>query len=215
MSQDLSSLKGNGFLKKENLLILATFSLGMIFLGIGLIQLLIHKDPSIKIESTSNQSLDVKGVSDKSSTSSKIKVDVEGEVENPGVYELASDQRISDAIEKAGGLSANADREYVAKGVNLAQKLSDGVKIYIPSIDEKVGIGGVSVGAASMVSNNPGSVNINTASQSELEALPSIGPVTAGKIISGRPYADINDLLTKKIVGQSVFGKIKDLISVY
>ena len=58
-------------------------------------------------------------------------------------------------------------------------------------------------------------VNINTASETELDALPGVGPVTAQKIISNRPYQKIDDLVSKKAVGASVFSKIKDQISIY
>lgn len=210
MSEDVSSLKGSWFLKKENLLIIATFSLGMIFLGIGLIQLLVHKDPAIKIESASG----VKGASTGKEVTTKISIDIEGSVTNPGVYELDSTVRIKDALVAAGGLSDEADRDYISKTLNLAQKLTDGVKIYIPSLGEKVEVSTPNV--STINSSNPsGSININSASQIQLESLPGIGPVTAGKIIGGRPYTDISELLSRKIVGSSVFGKIKDLISVY
>lgn len=60
-----------------------------------------------------------------------------------------------------------------------------------------------------------GTININQASESELDALPGIGPVTAQKIISNRPYQSVEDLLNKKAVGASEFAKIKDQMSVY
>lgn len=211
MLEDTSSLKDNWLLKKENLLIIATFSLGMIFLGVGLIQLLVHKDSAVKIESAS----DVKGATTVKEVATKISIDIEGAVIKPGVYDLNSTARLKDALAAAGGLSDEADREYVAKGLNLAQRLSDGVKIYIPSVGEKVEASVSSVSTGNVSSNPSGSININSASQSELEALPGIGPVTAGKIIGGRPYSDINELLSRKIVGSSVFGKIKDQISVF
>ena len=61
----------------------------------------------------------------------KITVEAAGEVEKPGVYEMTVDSRVNDLLTVAGGLSANADREWVAKNINLAQKITDGVKIYI------------------------------------------------------------------------------------
>lgn len=211
MSEDGSSLKSHWLFKKENLLIVVTFSLGMIFLGIGLIQLLAHKEPAVKIESASG----VKGASTAKENTTKISIDIEGAVISPGVYELNSSARIKDALAAAGGLSEKADRDYVSKALNLAQKLADGVKIYIPSIGEKIEASVSNVSTVTNSSNPSGSININSASQSQLEALPGIGPVTAGKIINGRPYTDINELLSRKIVGSSVFSKIKDSISVY
>ncbi len=138
----------------------------------------------------------------------KISVDVSGAVVNPGVYQLDEGQRVEDAILAAGGLSENASGEYIAKYLNMALKLSDSMKIYVPFAGEQYS-GGVGGGTVAGVQAK---VNVNTATQAELEALPGIGPVTASKIISGRPYSKIEDLLTLKIVSKSVFEKIKDSI---
>lgn len=72
-------------------------------------------------------------------------------------------------------------------------------------------MGGVS---ASGGSTSGTLVNLNSASESDLEALPGIGPSSAQKIISGRPYTSINDLTTKKIISKSVFTKIQAQITV-
>lgn len=141
-----------------------------------------------------------------------ISVDVSGAVNNPGVYKVLQTARVEDAINAAGGFNKSANQEYISKYINLAQKLVDGTKIYIPFEGEQMpaGGGGTVAGTAAI-----SKVNINSASQSELEALPGIGPVTASKIISGRQYQKIEDLLSSKIVGKSVFEKIKDSIVVY
>lgn len=143
-----------------------------------------------------------------SSASLVIHVDVAGAVENPGVYKLASGNRIQDALAIAGGLSASADRDWIEKNLNKAAKVTDGGKIYIPSIDEVI----EGKAQKNLLGVATGQVNINTASQSELENLPGVGPVTAGKIISGRPYQTTYELKTKKIVGNALFEKIKDRI---
>lgn len=139
----------------------------------------------------------------------QISVDVSGAVVDPGVYQLDENSRVEDAILIAGGLSENANGEYVSKYLNMAQKLTDGMKIYIPKAGEQYS------GGVSSVAGVKTQVNINTSTQAELEALSGIGPVTAAKVISGRPYSKIEDLLTLKIVSKSVFEKIKDSISVY
>lgn len=136
---------------------------------------------------------------------SVIKADVEGAVVSPGVYELKVNSRIQDLLIKAGGLSIEADREYVSKNINLAQKLSDGAKIYIPSVGE----------SSSNLSNLSHLININQASARDLESLPGVGPATSAKIISGRPYQTTEELISKKAVGKAVFEKIKDEITVY
>lgn len=141
-----------------------------------------------------------------------ISVDISGSIKTPGVYKLNDGDRIEDAIEAAGGFSENANQEYISKYINLAQKLVDGSKVYIPKVGEQIPIRGQ---AGSVAGATITSVNINTATQAELEALPGIGPVTASKIISDRPYQKVEELLSKKIVSKAVFEKIKDQIVVY
>ena len=144
----------------------------------------------------------------------KVTVDVSGAVATPGVYQLGTDARVEDAIRAAGGLNDKANAEYISKSLNMAQKLTDGVKLYIPfEGDPTVPVISGSAGAVSGIRTS-GIISINSASQAELEALPGIGPVTASKIISGRPYGKIEDLLNQKIVGKAVFEKIKDNISI-
>lgn len=142
-----------------------------------------------------------------------ISVDVSGAVLKPGVYQLKEGSRIEEAIAAASGFSGEANKEYISKYLNMAQKLSDGSKVYVP-VEGEAGVtvsGGGSVTGASTQAK----ININTSSQSELESLPGIGPVTASKIISARPYQETAELLNKKVVSKSVFEKIKDLVVVY
>lgn len=143
---------------------------------------------------------------------SQIKVDVAGAVEKPGVYTLALGSRIFDLLVKAGGLSASSDRDWVAKNLNQAKILADGAKIYIPSIGE-VKDGKMPNDGNNLLGISTGLLNINSASKSELETLPGVGPVTAGKIIAGRPYSSLEELKSKKAIGNSVYEKIKDLLT--
>lgn len=148
------------------------------------------------------------------SESGEAVLDIAGAVLKPGVYKLPAGSRLSDAVAQAGGFAPNADAEYISKSINLAQKVSDGAKIYIPKKGEAVqSFSSQNSGASS--SSIGGKININTASQSQLESLPGIGPVTAGKIIAARPYQGVDELLVKKIVGQKTFEKIKGDISVF
>jgi len=155
--------------------------------------------------------------SDKSAAASVssqlITVDIEGAVSKPGVYELREGSRVDDLLEYAGGLSRDADEEWVAKTLNRADFLSDGAKFFIPKK-------GASSGASETggVGNSSGTVlgtyiSVNTASEKELDSLPGVGPVTSQKIISGRPYQRLEELLEKKIVGQSVWEKIRPKIT--
>lgn len=136
----------------------------------------------------------------------KVKVDVEGAVERPGIYETANDSRIQDVLITAGGMAPKANRIYVSKNINLAQKVYDGLKIYIP---EEV----QTVSTLGNLSNIGNLVNINTATASQLDTLPGVGEATAKKIISGRPYQNISELIERHLLGQSVYDKIKDLVS--
>lgn len=142
-----------------------------------------------------------------------ISVDVSGAVKTPGVYKLKEGSRIQDAISSAGGFSGEANQEYISKYLNLAQKLSDGSKVYVPTAGEQAG--GAAGGPAVAGVETRGKVNINTATQAELEALPGIGPVTASKVISDRPYGGAEELLSKKVLSKTVFEKIKDQLVVY
>jgi len=202
---------------KKHWLPLSLGILGMIFFVYGLIGLF----PPNK---TSSEDIvfEANSANSKQTEAKTMLVDIEGAVVKPGVYKLPLESRIQDGLIAAGGLSAKADREYLAKNFNLATKLIDGAKIYIPSVAEavkgesvlKTSSEGVAVGSPRF--GEAGAlININTASQSELDTLVGIGPVTAQKIITGRPYSSINELLDKKIVNSKVFSQIKDKIATY
>ena len=92
-----------------------------------------------------------------------ISIDIEGEVKRPGVYDFSEGERISDAIEKAGGLTNDADLDWIEKNINKAAKLADGGKIYIPKKSES-GIMNIESGI-----KNTGLININIATKAELE----------------------------------------------
>jgi competence protein ComEA len=193
---------------KKNWLPLSLGILGMIFFAYGLIGLFSANNLGSDIVFEANS------VKENQAEVKTILVDIEGAVVKPGVYKLPQESRIQDAFVAAGGLSAVADRDYIAKNFNLATRLTDGAKIYVPSIGEAVN--GSAVLNASSEGVVAGSLlNVNSVSQASLEELPGIGPVTAQKIIAGRPYSSVDELLNKKIVGAKVFEQIKEKISVY
>jgi competence protein ComEA len=141
----------------------------------------------------------------------EIMVDVAGAVEKPGLYKLSSGSRIGDALVIAGGLSAAADREWVAKSINLAEVLKDGGKVYIPvkSVNQP------SSESVSQSNQKDQKVNINTASMSELDGLTGIGEARARLIMDNRPYGNIDELVSKAKIPQSVYETIKDSVSIY
>lgn len=189
--------------RKTSMGILAVLFLGifLVALGAGLF--------FFKTADSSNDDIEIISATQQGETlqGGELVVHVDGAVAHPGVYRLPPDARVNDAISVAGGLTAEADQARI----NLAAKVSDGQKIYIWAVGQKDsgvvgGTAGVSVSAL---------VNINTATEAELDKLPGVGPVTAGKIIAARPYSAAEDLLTKKAVSKSVFDKIRDLITVW
>lgn len=180
---------------------------GVILVGGGILAVLVSGRGEEKIEIISSEEIQ--------ETSKTIFVDIEGAVENPGVYELEKDSRLENLLVAAGGLSAEADREWMAKFLNLAQKLTDGAKIYIPKIGETSVSKDIQTGQTVAGETVTIKVNVNTATAAELDKLWGIGPVTAAKIIDNRPYQTVEELLTRKILKSNVYEANKDKLSVF
>jgi len=137
-----------------------------------------------------------------------ILVDVAGAVVRPGLHRLGASARVGDAIEAAGGFAPRADLDAASQSLNLAKPLEDGAKVLVPEL----GVERVPQPAAA----GDGRIDLNQAGQSELETLPGIGPVTAGKIIAARNerrFDSVRDLRTRGLVGESVFADIKSRVS--
>lgn len=154
-------------------------------------------------------------------TTAPLVVHVSGAVVNPGIYSLPDNSRVQDALEAAGGLLPDAN----PNSMNLAAYIRDGERIWVPnqiptavqnSSDEPTNPSGEN----NQEANNPSSnlININTATQAELERLPGIGPVTAGKIITYRqtfgPFTSIEDIQKVSGIGTVTFENIQSLITV-
>lgn len=155
----------------------------------------------------------------KSSSAAEVYVDVDGALVRPGVYRLKDGARVSQAIDAAGGLTAEAD----VTGLNRASKVADGQKIYVPKVGEQQTVsadGGADGGAvlASGANDVAGLVNINTASAAELQTLSGIGPSMAQSIIDERTkngaFASVDDLMRVSGIGEKKLAKIKDCICV-
>ena len=151
----------------------------------------------------------------------KIVIHITGAICNEGIYELEENSRIADAVKMAGGLKEDAD----LKQINLAYVLEDGMKINIPSKNENTNED--SNNTESYItkenlnsSNNTkiSKVNINNATQTELETLPGIGPSTALKIINYRKekgkFNKIEDIKNVNGIGENKFNKIKEFIKI-
>lgn len=138
-----------------------------------------------------------------------IYVTVSGEVKNAGMFKMTTDDRVNDAIEKAGGFTENA---YI-ENLNLAQKLTDEQFIHVMSKKEHSALTSIKEETPTFT----GVININTATVEELCKLPGIGEVTAKKIIRYReltcPYEDIMDIQNVDGIGPAKFEKIKNNIT--
>ncbi len=174
---------------------------------------------SVEREAEDALSDDAAGSSKKSSSAAEVYVDVDGAVVSPGVYRLKEGARVSQAIDAAGGLTAEAD----VTGLNRASKVADGQKIYVPKVGEQQAVtaGGGADGCAVVTSganDAAGLVNINTASAAELQTLSGIGPSMAQSIIDERtkngPFASVDDLMRVSGIGEKKLAKIKDCICV-
>ena len=154
--------------------------------------------------------------------SQTVFVHVCGAVENPGVYELAGDARVYQAVEAAGGFLPEACEEYV----NQAGALTDGTRLYIPTEDEvrELSQAGKDTLTEELLLQSDsetdpadGLVNINTASMEELCTLPGIGEGKARHIISYREstgkFEQIEDIMKVEGIKEGLFGKIRDLIT--
>ena len=178
--------------------------IGVLLIGLGGLTYFKMLQPQEKIEIISGEE----------TSGNSIFCDIAGGVEKPGMYELASGSRVENLLIASGGLSGEADREWVERNLNRAQKLVDGTKIYVPLVSQTAESEDQNSGEVSGL-NVTSKVNINAASASELDTLWGIGTVRAQDIIDNRPYQSVEELETKKIIPSNVYEKIKDQISVY
>ena len=191
----------------------------LIIMAITLIYYIYSTKENEKIESFEQTNEIIQNDTEMEEIKEKIKIHIAGAVNKEGLYELEEEQRIADAIEIAGGLKNDAD----LSDINLASKLEDGMKIYIPTINENTNENTNTQNINS--TKNPNTqgrttdkININTASQSELDTLPGIGPSTALKIIKYREengkFKSIEDIKEVSGIGESKYEQIKDLIKI-
>ena len=154
--------------------------------------------------------------------SKKITVDIEGAVENPGVYTIEEDLRLDNLIKIAGGLKEIAE----TKGLNKAMKLQDGGYYYIFSIGEKdngeIAVynseGSYSTTEESASHRGDGKININTASLESLQLIPGVGEVKAASIVQYREknggFNTLEELKNISGIGEKTFEKLRDYIDI-
>ena len=149
-----------------------------------------------------------------SASAGTVRVYVCGAVMYPDVYSLDSDMRMIDAVKAAGGFRYDAAGDYI----NLASKLEDGQKIYIPTndeVEEAFAAGLVQSGQES-VPEQSGKVNINTADKAKLMTLPGVGESKADRIIDYRQqnggFSSPEDIMLVAGIKEGMYNKIKELI---
>lgn len=129
-------------------------------------------------------------------------VQVSGAVNKPGLYRVEPQSRVADAVNAAGGLADGAD----VGGIDLTLKVKDGMEIYVPV---RAPAGGGPAAA--------GKVSINAAGKDELDKLPGIGPVLAGRIVEYRrvhgPFKAVSDIKKVSGIGEAKFNRLKDKIT--
>lgn len=141
-----------------------------------------------------------------------------GEVYSPGVYGVGTGGRVVDVLELAGGFTQNAASDFI----NLAETVRDGMKIYVPSLEETEGMSpGLSDFEGGVTGESDAAkkiININSADKELLKTLPGIGETKAEAIINYRNksggFKAPEDIMNVKGIGESTYGNIKDLITV-
>ena len=193
--------------------------------GLGLLVggfFLLKPAPQTPVKETNLQA-EVAAVSKDSSTEKEekeepveqdlITVDVKGAVKSPGIYDLPVGSRVNDAVQKAGGLTEQAD----SKSLNLAQKVSDEALVYVPAKGEEVASEKTGSGTASSTSKEK-KVNINKASLEELKQVKGLGGKRAQDIIDHREtngkFKSVDELKKVSGIGAKTIEKLKEYVTV-
>lgn len=168
-------------------------------------------------EQTSNSSELVEETSTEvSEEPSQLVVDVKGAVTEPGLYTLEADARVNDAVDAAGGLTSQAD----PKSINLAQKLSDEAVVYVASKDENISVVASTTASSAMSQEekNTSLVNLNTATEADLQTISGIGAKRATDIIAYREtnggFKSVDDLNNVSGIGDKTMESIRPYVTV-
>jgi competence protein ComEA len=150
-------------------------------------------------------------------TAARLAVHVAGAVTHPGVVELPTGARVIDAVEAVGGASPEADLDRL----NLAAKVADGERVFVPKVgqaDPGVLAGDTAPGGDGDAGATGGKLNLNTATEAQLEQLPGIGPTYAQAIVAERErrggFKSVNELRSVRGIGDKRFSQLEPLVTV-
>ena len=147
----------------------------------------------------------------------EVVVEIVGAVQAPGVYRLPAGARVADLLERAGGYGPRVDTARAEQDLNLAAPVKDGEHIRVPSRDDPRTQATIDAGAPARSGAATSPVDINTATQAQLEELPGVGPATAQKIIAAREeaaFASVDELRSRGVLGEKTFEKVRPLVTV-
>lgn len=143
-----------------------------------------------------------------------VVVHVAGAVTSPGLYRLGADARVADALDAAGGPAADAELD----AVNLAAKVTDGERIYVPRKGEPSPAVVTGGGAAGAGGATVGPLDLNTATAEQLDALPGVGPATAEAILAYRQekgrFRSVDELLEVRGIGEAKLASLRSKVTV-
>ena len=213
------------FVKKGKILVLWGMIVGLIIIIViqafgshGFV--MVNGSSALKPENKTNKSIVTKASenhnNEKTFDGKTIRVCIKGAVKKPGTVILPENSRLEDGIKEAGGLKSNAATKYL----NLADFLEDGAFIYILNTEEEKKNTSIDPGETNLPSDKQkvGKININSATDKELDTLPGIGESTAKKIIDYRKskgkFKKIEDLKNVSGIGDAKFSSIKEFIKV-
>ena len=147
------------------------------------------------------------------STDPVLLVHVAGAVVEPGVYQLVGGARVRDAIVAAGGPTVTAD----SNALNLAASISDGAKVYVPTVGEELPPSLIASPGDPSGSIPAGPIDVNAATPDELQTLPGVGPATATAIVAERerngPFLDVDDLGRVPGIGPAKIEALRGLVT--
>ena len=203
---------------KEYKIIVICTGLGLLVGGFFLLKPATHtpvKETNLQAEVTavSKDSSTEKEVKEEPLEQDLITVDVKGAVKSPGIYDLPIGSRVNDAVQKAGGLTEQAD----SKSLNLAQKVSDEALVYVPTKGEESASQQAGSGTASSTSKEK-KINLNKASLEELKQVKGLGGKRAQDIIDHREsngkFKSVDELKKVSGIGAKTIEKLKDYVTV-